>query len=269
VAFISGGARGQGRSHAVRLAQEGADIVTFDICEQFETVAYTGATEDDLAETVKQVESLDRRIVARKADVRDPEAVCAVFAEGITELGRVDIVVANAGIGAIVGAPARPLQAWYDCIDVMLSGVLHTVEAAVPTLISQGEGGSIVITSSTGGLKAPVRTLETKNNGMLGYIAAKHGVVGLMRAYANSLGPYGIRSNTIHPTGVNTPMVVNAEFGAYAEQNPSMVDAMHNTLPIPMIEPVDVSNAIVYLVSETGRYVNGVQLPVDAGCSIY
>ena len=269
VAFISGGARGQGRSHAIRLAQEGADIITFDICEQFDTVAYTGSTEDDLNETVKAVEALDRRIVAKKADVRSPEAVQAVFDEGIAELGRVDIVLANAGIMPIIGEPAKPVQAWYDCIDIMLSGVLHTIEAAVPTLISQGQGGSIVITSSTAGLKAPVRTLETKNNGLLGYIAAKHGVVGLMRAYANSLGPYGIRSNTIHPTGVNTPMVANPEFGAYAEEHPTMMDAMHNTLPIPMIEAVDISNAIVYLASEAGRYVNGIQLPVDAGSSIY
>lgn len=269
VAFISGGARGQGRSHAIRLAQEGADIVTFDICEQFDTVAYTGATEDDLNETVKAVEALDRRIVAKKADVRSPEAVQAVFDEGIAELGRVDIVLANAGIMPIIGEPGKPIQAWHDCIDIMLSGVLHTIEAAVPTLISQGQGGSIIITSSTAGLKAPVRTLETKNNGLLGYIAAKHGVIGLMRAYANSLGPYGIRSNTIHPTGVNTPMVANAEFGAYIEEHPTLMDAMHNTLPVPMIEAVDISNAIVYLASEAGRYVNGIQLPVDAGSSIY
>jgi SDR family mycofactocin-dependent oxidoreductase len=269
VAFISGGARGQGRSHAIRLAQEGADIVTFDICEQFDTVAYAGATEDDLAETVKQVEALDRRIVARKADVRDQAAVQAVFDEGIAELGRVDIVLANAGIMPIIGEKARPIQAWHDCIDSMLTGVLYTCEAAIPTLLEQNEGGSIIITSSTAGLKAPVRTLGTKNNGLLGYIAAKHGVVGLMRAYANSLGPYSIRCNSIHPTGVNSPMVANPEFAAYAEEEPSLMDAMHNTLPIPLVEPVDISNAIVYLCSEAGRYVNGVQLPVDAGASIY
>ncbi|HTK66091.1 MAG TPA: mycofactocin-coupled SDR family oxidoreductase [Pseudonocardia sp.] len=269
VAFISGGARGQGRSHAIRLAQEGADIVTFDICQQFDTVAYTGATEDDLAETVEQVEALDRRIVAKKADVRDQEAVQAVFDEGIAELGRVDIVLANAGIMPIIGEPAKPVQAWHDCIDVMLTGVLYTIEAAVPTLIEQGQGGSIVITSSTAGLKAPVRTLGTKNNGLLGYIAAKHGVVGLMRAYANSLGPYSIRCNTIHPTGVNTPMIANQEFADFAELEPSLMDAMHNTLPIPMVEAVDISNAIVYLSSDAGRYVNGIQLPVDAGATAY
>jgi SDR family mycofactocin-dependent oxidoreductase len=269
VAFISGGARGQGRSHAIRLAQEGADIVTFDICEQFESVAYPGATEEDLAHTVKAVEALDRRIVAKKADVRSPEAVQAVFDEGVAELGRVDIVLANAGIMPIIGEPAKALQAWHDCIDVMLTGVLHTIEAAVPTLIEQGQGGSIVITSSTAGLKAPIRVLDMKNNGLLGYIAAKHGVIGMMRAYANSLGPYSIRCNTIHPTGVNTPMIANEQFAVLAEEQPSLMDAMHNTLPIPMVEAVDISNAIVYLCSEAGRYINGIQLPVDAGSSIY
>lgn len=269
VAFISGGARGQGRSHAIRLAEEGADIVTFDICEQFGSVAYQGATEDDLAETVKAVEALDRRIVAKKADVRDRSAVEAVFAEGIAELGRVDIVLANAGIMPIIGEPAAQEQAWHDCIDVMLTGVVHTCEAAIPTLIEQGQGGSIIITSSTAGLKAPVRVLDMKSYGLLGYIAAKHGVVGLMRSYANSLGPYSIRANTIHPTGVNSPMIANPEFAALAEEQPSLMDAMHNTLPVPMIEAVDISNAIVYLSSEAGRYVNGICLPVDAGASIY
>jgi SDR family mycofactocin-dependent oxidoreductase len=269
VAFISGGARGQGRSHAIRLAQEGADIITFDVCRQYDTVAYTGATEDDLAETVKSVEALDRRIVAKKADVTDQDAVQAVFDEGLAEFGRVDIVLANAGIMPIIGDKARPVQAWHDCIDIMLTGVYYTIEAAVPTLVDQGDGGSIIITSSTAGLKAPVRTLGTKNAGLLGYIAAKHGVVGLMRAYANSLGPYSIRSNTIHPTGVNTPMVANEEFAAFAEEEPSLMDAMHNTLPIPLVEAVDISNAIVYLASDAGRYVNGVCLPVDAGSSIY
>lgn len=269
VAFISGGARGQGRSHAIRLAQEGADIVTFDICETLDSVAYQGATEDDLAETVKSVEALDRRIVARKADVRDMDAVQAVFDEGLAELGRVDIVLANAGIMPIIGEKAEPLQAWHDCIDVMLTGVLYTIEAARSTLVEQGDGGSIVITSSTAGLKGPTRTLSTAKNGMLGYIAAKHGVVGMMRSYANALGPYGIRCNTIHPTGVNTPMVANPEFAAYAEQEPTLMDAMHNTLPIPLVEAVDISNAIVYLCSEAGRYVNGIQLPVDAGATAY
>ncbi|HEY2100481.1 MAG: hypothetical protein QOI50_6567 [Pseudonocardiales bacterium] len=269
VAFISGGARGQGRSHAVRLAQEGADIITFDICAPFDTVAYAQATEEDLEETVKHVESLDRRIVAKKADVRDQEAVSAVLEEGIAEFGRVDIVLANAGIMPVIGEKAQKRQAWHDAIDIMLTGVLHTCEAAIPRLIEQGDGGSIVITSSTAGLKAPMRVLDVKNDGFLGYIAAKHGVIGLMRSYANSLGPYGIRCNTIHPTGVNTGMVANPEFYALAEKQPSLMEAMHNTLPVPLIEPVDISNAIVYLVSDAGRYVTGITMPVDAGAMVY
>ena len=196
VAFISGGARGQGRSHAIRLAEEGADIITFDICEQLGSVAYAGATESDLAETVELVEKHDRRILARKADVREPEAVQAVFDEGVSEFGRVDIVLANAGIMPIIGEPSRQPAAWHEAIDIMLTGVLHTCEATIPTLIDQGDGGSIVITSSLAGLRAPMRTMDMKSPGLLGYFAAKHGVVGLMRAYANVLAPYRIRVNT-------------------------------------------------------------------------
>ena len=268
VAFISGGARGQGRSHAVRLAEEGADVITFDICEQFDTVAYAGATEGDLAETVHLVEKLDRRIVARKADVRDQGAVQRVLEEGLDQFGRVDIVLANAGIMPVIGEASRRRAAWHDAIDVMLTGVLHTCEAAIPSLIEQGSG-SIVITSSTAGLKGLLRTLDLKSDGLLGYIAAKHGVVGLMRAYANVLGPYGIRCNTVHPTGVNTPMVANPEFAALVEEHPSLVEAMRNVLPVPMVDPEDVSNAIVYLVSDAGRYITGATLPVDAGATIY
>jgi SDR family mycofactocin-dependent oxidoreductase len=269
VAFISGGARGQGRSHALRLAEEGAEIITFDICEQLSSVAYAGATEDDLAETVKLVEGLDRRIVARKADVRDSEAVGAVFAEGVAEFGRVDIVLANAGIMPIIGEKGQSQAAWHESIDIMLTGVYHTIEAAIPTLIEQGRGGSIVITSSLAGLRAPMRTMEMKSAGLLAYIAAKHGVVGLMRAYANVLGPYSVRVNTVHPTGVNTPMIANPEFMGLAQEVPEFMEAMRNILPIPMIQAEDVSNAIVYLCSEAGRYITGTTMPLDAGAATY
>ena len=269
VAFISGGARGQGRSHAVRLAEEGADIITFDICEQLESVAYAGATDDDLAATVKLVEERDRRIVARKADVRDQGAVRAVLDEGVAEFGRVDIVLANAVIMGAIGDVSQSLAAWHEAIDVMLTGVLYTCEAAIPRLIEQGEGGSIVITSSLAGLRAPMRTLDMKSLGILGYIAAKHGVVGLMRAYANALGPYSVRVNTVHPTGVNTPMIANPEFMALAQEQPEWMEAMRNALPVPMIEAEDVSNAIIYLCSDAGRYITGVTMPVDAGAANY
>lgn len=266
VAFISGGARGQGRAHAMRLAQEGADIVTFDICEQLDSCAYAGATEDDLAITVKSVEELDRRIVARKADVRDLDAVQAVFDEGLSTFGRVDIVLANAGIMPIIGEPSQQISAWHEAIDIMLTGVLYTIEAAVPTLIDQ-QGGSIVITSSLAGLRGPMRTMDMKSPGLLGYFASKHGVVGLMRAYANVLAPYGVRVNTVHPTGVNTPMVANPEFMALAQENPGFVEAMRNALPVMMVEPEDISSAVVFLCSEAGRYITGVTLPVDAGAA--
>jgi SDR family mycofactocin-dependent oxidoreductase len=267
VAFISGGARGQGRSHAVRLAQEGAEIITFDICEQLDSVAYPGATEDDLAQTVKLIENLDRRVVARTADVRDGAAVQAVLDEGVAEFGRVDIVLANAGIMAIIGDQAKRPEAWHQSVDIMLTGVWHTCEAAIPRLISQGDGGSIVITSSLAGLRAPLRTLDGKSHGMLAYYAAKHGVVGLMRAYANVLAPYRIRCNTIHPTGVNTPMIVNAEFGEFARVLPEFAEAMRNALPVPMIEPADISNSILHLCSDAGRYITGTTMPVDAGAA--
>jgi SDR family mycofactocin-dependent oxidoreductase len=270
VAFISGGARGQGRSHAVRMAEEGADIITFDVCEPvFESVAYAQSTQADLDETVKLVEGLDRRIIARKADVRDQDAVQAVLDEGVAEFGRVDIVVANAGIMPIIGERAAARQAWHDAVDVMLTGVLHTCEAAIPRLVEQGDGGSISITSSVAGLKGPIRTLGVKTDGYLGYIAAKHGVVGLMRAYANALGPYRIRCNTVHPTGVNTAMVVNPEFAAAAQALPEMREAAHNALPINLIEPVDISNTIIHLASEAGRYITGLTMTVDGGATIY
>lgn len=267
VAFISGGARGQGRSHAVLMAEEGADIVTFDICAPIGSVAYAAATDDDLAETVELVEKAGGRIVARQADVRDQAAVQAVLDEGVAEFGHVDIVVANAGIMPVVGDEGARREAWHDAIDIMLTGVLHTCEAAIPRLVAQQRGGAILITSSVAGLKGPMRVLDVKRDGFLGYIAAKHGVVGLMRAYANVLGPYHIRCNTVHPTGVNTPMVANPEVMAFAIEQPSLFEAIQNTLPTPIIQPIDVSNFMVFLASDAGRYITGATLTVDAGAT--
>ncbi len=265
VAFISGGARGQGRSHAIRLAEEGADIITFDVCEQIATVPYPMATDADLDETVKLVESLDRRIYAAKADVRSQAAVQAVLDGGLAQFGHVDIVVANAGILPALGEQATSRQAWHDAIDIMLTGVLHTVEAALPSMVERNEGGSIVFINSTAGLKGPTPSLRTKTDGMLGYIAAKHGAVGLMRAYANALGHLGIRVNSIHPTGVNTPMVANSAFMEAAAELPELMEAMTNLLPTPLIEAQDVSNAIAFLVSDAGRFITGTTFMVDAG----
>jgi SDR family mycofactocin-dependent oxidoreductase len=267
VAFISGGARGQGRSHAVRLATEGADIVTFDICEQIDSVPYPLGTEHELGQTVKEVEALGRRIVAAKADVRDEAAVNKVFNEGLAEFGRVDIVIANAGIMPVLGPTSTRVQAWHDCIDVMLTGVLYTIEAAVPTLVEQNQGGAIVLISSAAGLKGTTRSLRSKTYGMLGYTAAKHGVVGLMRSYANALGSYNIRVNSVHPTGADTPMVNNDAFLGAAPEVPEVFEAMTNILPIPLIEARDVSDAVAWLVSDQARYVTGAVIPVDAGAT--
>jgi NAD(P)-dependent dehydrogenase (short-subunit alcohol dehydrogenase family) len=214
---------------------------------------------------VKLVEEHGRRIVARQADVRDREAVQAVVDEGLSELGRIDFVLANAGIMPMVGEEAQSPQAWHDAIDIMLTGVYHTVEAAMPSMIERGDGGSIVITSSTAGLKGLARGLKGLSPGYFGYAAAKHGVVGLMRLYANALAEYSIRVNTVHPTGVNSPMVANEAFGIWVSQNSFIPEVMQNALPVELLEPVDISNAIIWLCSDEARYVTGVTLPVDAG----
>jgi SDR family mycofactocin-dependent oxidoreductase len=259
VAFITGAARGQGRSHAIRLAQEGADIIAVDIAAQIDSVPYPMSTPDDLAETVRQVEGLDRRIHAVQADVRDRAALQRAFDAGLAELGRIDIVSANAGIAPMSMHPKE--QEWFDVIDVNLTGVYHTIEVAKQAMIDGGNGGSIVITSSTAGIAG----IGGSAPGGLGYTAAKHGVVGLMRSYANQLAQYSIRVNTVHPTGVDTPMVVNDVMQEFLQSDPQMSNAMANALPVPMIEAVDISNAIVFLSSDAGRYITGVTLPVDAG----
>ena len=265
VAFITGAARGQGRSHAVLFAEEGADIIAVDLCAGVDTVEYPMATPADLEETVNLVEKQGRSIVARQADVRDFDAMRNVVADGVAELGRLDFVLANAGIMPIIGEPAGRLAAFQDSVDIMLTGVFNTVEAALPTLLEQDQGGAIVITSSSGGLKTGGVRLSTLTRGTIGYAAAKHGVVGLMRAWANALGERNIRVNTVHPTGVNSPMVVNQQFAEFTAEYPEFGETMQNLLPIPLVEPEDVSRAMLYLCSEDGRYVTGITLSVDAG----
>lgn len=256
VALISGAARGQGRSHAVRLAQEGADIIAFDVCQQLPTVGYKMATPEDLKETAKQVEDLDRRIIAREADVRDGAAVRAVVEEGVAELGRLDIVSANAGIATFVpNAWTMDDDVWEETIAVNLTGVWKTLKAAIPAMIDAGNGGSIVITSSTAGIKGMA--------GIAHYDSSKHGVVGLMRTLAIELAQYSIRVNTVHPTGVNTPMVVNDYMAQFLEEGGDT--NIQNLLPVELIEAVDISNAVLWLSSDEARYVTGTCLPVDAG----
>ena len=265
VAFITGAARGQGRSHALRLAREGADIIGVDLCEQVGTVAYPMSTPEDLAETAKQVEDLDRRIVTRKADVRDLGGLAEAFEAGVAELGRVDIVLANAGIANQIGTEQDAPTGWQDVIDINLTGVFNTVKVSAPRMIEQGDGGAIVLTSSTQGLSGRGGNGE---GAMSGYAAAKHGVVGLMRTFTHWLAPHHIRVNTVHPTGVNTPMVVNEQLAQFLSLNPGAGEALANLLPVELIEAEDISNAILYLVSDAGRYVTGVTLPVDAGFSV-
>jgi SDR family mycofactocin-dependent oxidoreductase len=267
VAFITGAARGQGRAHAVKMAQEGADIIAVDLCAQIDTVEYQMATPEDLDATVKLVEDHDRRIVAQRADVRNRDALRAAVDAGLAEFGHLDIVVANAGIAPMGDAGKSP-EAWRDAIDVLLTGVYHTIDVAVPSMVERDTGGSIVITSSTAGLKGIGRSLDGVSAGFFGYTAAKHGVVGLMRLYANVLAPHRIRVNSLHPTGVNTPMIVNDSFARYVEENPDFASAMQNALPVELVEPEDIANAAAWLCSDEARYITGVTLPVDAGFTV-
>jgi SDR family mycofactocin-dependent oxidoreductase len=270
VAFITGAARGQGRSHAVRLAQEGADIIAIDIAAQIDSVPYHLATPQDLKETVQQVEALGRKIVASEADVRDYDQLRAALDAGVKELGRLDIVSANAGMISFSKLDVLEEQAFRDVVDVNLTGVWHTAKAAIPHLRAGGEGGSIVITSSSGGLKA------AQNIGH--YVAAKHGVVGLMRTLALELAADNIRVNSLHPTAVNTDMVLNnAVYRLFAPDLPEdqLNESIYaeralilNALPVPWVEAIDVSNALLWLASSEARYVTGVALPIDAGASI-
>ena len=266
VAFISGAARGQGRSHAVRLAQEGADIIAFDICGPIDNLAYPHSTPADLAQTVELVKAQNRQIVAAQADARDYDALKALVDSGVEQLGRLDIIVANAGVGTD-GRKLHKIRenVWQDMLDINLSGVWHTVKAAVPHILSGGRGGSIVLTSSVGGRKAYPNTGH--------YIAAKHGVIGLMRAFAVELGQDMIRVNSVLPSQVSTTMVMNdSTYRLFRPDLPNPgpddfapISQMMHTLPVPWVDAIDVSNAVLFLASDESRYITGVSLPVDAG----
>ena len=270
VAVVSGAARGQGRSHCVSLAEEGADIIAMDICRQIDTVSYPLATPDDLSETVRLVENLGRRIIATETDVRDGEAVKAAVDDGVAAFGRLDISVSNAGISSYARAEEMDEESWRNVIDTNLTGVWHVARAAMPHLISGGRGGSIVLISSSA---AHIGLANLSH-----YSAAKTGVVGLMRSLAVELAPHMIRVNSIHPTSVYTTMLANqATYDLFVPDSlgtnagtgtpAEVAEAFKtlNALPIPWIEPHDISNAIVFLVSEKGRYITGTELRVDAG----
>jgi SDR family mycofactocin-dependent oxidoreductase len=265
VALVTGASRGQGRSHAVRLAEEGADVIALDLCDVDPVSPYSMGSQTDLGETARLVEGAGGKVFAQKADVRDLDALAAAAAAGVAELGRLDIVVPNAGIVSYGLSHELSVEAWEDVIAVNQTGVWKTCKAGIPHLLEHGEGGSIVIINSTAGLHGAV--------GLSHYVTAKTGLLGLARALALELGPHNIRVNSVHPTMVDTPMVMNdATIRMFVgdDGEPSreqMVEACKAThaLPLPWIEPVDVSNAVVFLASDEARYITGASLPVDLG----
>jgi (+)-trans-carveol dehydrogenase len=267
VALVTGAGRGQGRSHAVRLAEEGADIIAVDICADVEGIRYSMATPEDLAQTAKLVEDCDRRVVTAVADVRDYGRLKAAVDQGVATLGRLDIVAANAGVTSYYPSWKLPEEGWDAVVNTNLKGVWHTCKAAIPHLIDGGRGGAIIITSSTAGLRGIANLAH--------YSAAKTGLVGLMRTMAGELAPYNIRVNTVHPTAVDTDMVHNkATYDLFipepADRNRDGVAGPMqalNMLPIPWVDPRDISNAVLFLASDEGRYITGARLPVDAGSS--
>ena len=241
----------------------GADIIAVDLCDQIASVPYPMATPDDLAATVKLVQDNGARIVAGQADVRDRDALKTALKAGVEELGgRLDIVIANAGIAPMAGE-----DAWQDVIDVNLTGVYNTLDVAMRPMVKAGNGGSIVLISSVAGLVG----LASPMAGSVGYAAAKHGMVGLMRVYANLLASQNIRVNSIHPAGVDTPMIDNEFTRKWLSQLTSDSEAaksapnMTNALPVQVLEAEDIANTVAWLVSDAGRYITGVTLPVDAG----
>lgn len=268
VVLISGVARGQGRAEAVRLAGEGADIVGFDIVDQIPSVSYDLADQQDLDETIHLVEATGRRMLARRADTRDRPAVQAIVDEALSELGRIDAVVANAGI-AQAGSPYWhiPPDAWNDILSVNLTGVWNTVSAVTPHMVEHRRG-SIIVTASRGGLRA--------SPGTAAYIASKHGVVGLMRVIAIELASHHIRANAICPTTVNTPMMRNERLYRRMRpdlESPTLEDAQSgltrsNAIPEPWVEADDIASVVVWLASDESWYVTGAAIPLDLGSTI-
>ena len=264
VAFITGAARGQGRAHAVRLAREGADILAIDICADVPAMDYPNATRAELDETAQLVEAQGRKVVALTADVRDLAGLQQAFDEGMASLGRVDIVVANAGLVRLTDG-GDPDAVWRTIVDTNLTGTWNTISVALPTLRAQGPGGNIVIISSTAGLR-PTAGLGI---GALAYTSTKTGLVGLMKQLAASLAPESIRVNSIHPTGVKSGMTMNEAMGKLVAQakagETTSISAMQNAMPIDILEPEDIADAVAFLVSDQAKWITGVALPVDAG----
>jgi SDR family mycofactocin-dependent oxidoreductase len=257
--LITGAARGMGRSHALRLADEGADLILVDICQSLPELEYPLATEDDLAETVRLVREFGRRCVSRIVDVRDDVELRKAVDDGVAELGGLDGAVANAGILTVGPWHTTTLDDWRAVVDVNLIGVWNTCAAALPHVLEQG-GGSLVNISSAGAIKGfPLQ---------LPYTAAKHGVVGLTLALANELAAQNVRVNSVHPTGCPTGMIPPSIGTVFAEERPDLVPIFINAMPTPAVEPADVSHAVLFLLSDESRYVTGLQFKVDAGVTI-
>jgi SDR family mycofactocin-dependent oxidoreductase len=256
--LVTGAARGMGRSHAVRLAEEGADLILVDICESLAALEYPLATREDLDETATLVEQHGRRAITHVVDVRDAAAMADAVADGVRRLGGLEAAVANAGVLTVGTWDSTTPEQWRTVVDVNLIGTWNTCSAALPHLVEHG--GSLVNISSAAGLKGtPLHTP---------YTASKHGVVGLSRALANELAAVSVRVNTVHPTGVATGMQPASLHGLLAEARPDLVPIFLNALPIVMAEPIDISNAVLFLVSDESRYVTGLEFKVDAGVTL-
>jgi SDR family mycofactocin-dependent oxidoreductase len=259
VALITGVARGQGRSHAVELARQGADIIGVDLCGDLDSIPYPLARPSDLEETVRLVEAAGARMVAAQVDVRNAAALAEAVERGVERLGRLDIAVANAGVCTIQRWDEVTPEVWDTVIGINLTGTWNTCTAAIPHLIAAG-GGSMILISSVAGLKGQPFLAP--------YVASKHGMVGIMRMLANELASQHIRVNSIHPTGVDTPMLVG--LGGLTERieaSPDTGPIFLNSLPVTVVTPADVSEAVLYLASDASRYVTGLTMTVDAGSS--
>jgi SDR family mycofactocin-dependent oxidoreductase len=256
--LVTGAARGMGRSHAVRLAEEGADLILVDVCASLPEIEYPLASREDLEETARLVEKHDRRAVMHVVDIRDAAALASAVDEGVAELGGLDAAVANAGVLTVDTWDTTTSQQWRTVVDVNLIGTWNTCAAALPHLV--GEGGSLVLVSSSAGLKGTPLHLP--------YTASKHGVVGLSRALANELAAQSVRVNTVHPTGVETGMRPESMHTLLAEQRPDLVPIFLNALPTLMAEAIDISNAVLFLVSDESRFVTGLEFKVDAGVTL-
>jgi SDR family mycofactocin-dependent oxidoreductase len=257
VAFITGAARGQGRAEAVRLASEGADIIAVDSCATAATTGYPGATPDDLQETEDAVKQHGRRILTRQVDVRNFDDLAAVVRDGVEQLGRLDVVIANAGICSGALSWEITAEQWQETLDTNLTGSFFTAKAAIPTLIEQGTGGAIIFTSSVAGL----RGLPFLGH----YVASKHGITGLAKTMASELGQYKIRVNSIHPHGVATGMMVPEMFALIEKYATTLGPIFMGALPDQISMPEDIANAVAWLASDEARHVTGIQLPVDLG----